>query len=326
MISVIVPAKDSAPSIQACLDALLHQSGVQFGADYEVIVVDDGSTDDTAEKASAMGVRVLCQPNAGPASARNLGAQHAAGDLLLFTDADCIPSAGWVAALAGCFRDAQVAAAKGVYTTQERGLAPRFVQCEYAHKYARMARLERIDFVDTYSAAYRKAVFLQNGGFDLFFPVPSVEDQEFSFRLARQGCKMVFCPAASVQHRHDLTIQEYVERKFGIGYWKTAMLRWMPERAFSDSHTPPEQRWQIVLLGLAGLGVALGLAWPVAWWMSMACLALFYLSSWSLFRFIYQSDKPVLAIAPVMLLVRAAALGCGIGWGVLKPPRRNNRP
>ena len=53
-----------------------------------------------------------------------------------------------------------------------------------------------IDFIDTYSAAYRKEVFIQNGGFDESFRVPSVEDQEFSFRLARKGYRMVFEPCS----------------------------------------------------------------------------------------------------------------------------------
>jgi GT2 family glycosyltransferase len=101
-----------------------------------------------------------------------------------------------------------------------------------------------IDFIDTYSAAYRRDIFIQNGGFNESFPFPSVEDQEFSFRLARKGYLMVFSPNAVVYHHHDRNIYEYLRRKFGIGYWKAIMLHWIPEKTFSDSHTASTQEWR----------------------------------------------------------------------------------
>ena len=86
MISVIVPAKDAANTLGDCLKALLSQEGMQYDRDYEVIVVDDGSTDNTAHLAEEYKVRVIRQSNAGPASARNAGARIARGVLLAFTE------------------------------------------------------------------------------------------------------------------------------------------------------------------------------------------------------------------------------------------------
>ncbi len=321
MISVIVPVKDGAGTLQACLDALLAQEGLRLGEDYEVIVVDDGSQDGSGDLAERAGVRVIRQANAGPAAARNHGAEHAQGGILAFTDADCAPTPGWLRALTAPFANPEVMGVKGAYATRERGLVPRFVQVEYAHKYARMRRQERIDFIDTYSAAYRREVFLQNGGFDPVFPVPSVEDQEFSFRLAAKGYRLVFQPSAVVLHAHDRTLAEYVRRKYNIGYWKAVMLNWLPEKAFSDAHTPPSQRWQIVLLGLALLGALGGLAWARAAWLSLAALAGFALSALPFAAFVSEADPPVLAILPAMLLARAAALGAGVVSGFLRRPR-----
>ena len=321
MISVIIPVKDGAQTLPACLEALLHQDGQQFGVDFEIIVVDDGSRDESANLAAQMGVRVVSQANAGPAAARNLGASLAGGQLLAFTDADCIPMPDWLRQMSAPFENELVVGVKGTYATRERRLVPRFVQVEYAHKYERMLRLERIDFIDTYSAAYRREIFMQNGGFDPIFPVPSVEDQEFSFRLASKGYWLVFQPAAVVLHRHDRSLGEYALRKYGIGYWKAVMINWLPEKTFSDAHTPPSQRWQIVLLGLCVAAGFISLAWRPAGWLALASLAGFFLSGLPFAAFVWKRDRAMLPIVPGMLMARAAALAAGIAAGFLFSPR-----
>lgn len=314
MISIIIPARDAASTLPVCLEALGMQSLTE---PHEIIVVDDGSKDDTAEIARRAGVICLTLPPSGPAAARNYGAQHARGEILLFTDADCVPTMTWAAELSSVFRDRAVAGAKGVYQTREHGLIPRFVQAEYASKYERMARQPSIDFIDTYSAAYRRNVFLTNGGFDISFPAPSVEDQEFSFRLAKKGYKLVFVPTVVVYHRHDLTLREYAARKFWIGYWKAVLLRRHPEKVFSDSHTPPSQRWQIALLALAGMGAMLGGLSPIFFALSLIGLIAFALSAIPFLVFISRYDRPVVFVAPPLLLTRTAMLGAGLVMGFL---------
>jgi glycosyltransferase involved in cell wall biosynthesis len=202
MISVIIPAKDAAKTLGECLQALLDQERFQFGRDYEVIVIDDGSSDDTAQIGEQYAVKVMRQTNRGPATARNTGARSAMGTLLVFTDADCAPSPTWLRDLTEPFQDPAVVGVKGVYRSSQTAIIPRFVQLEYEYKYERMRNQPAIDFIDTNNAAYRKEVFIQNGGFDESFRVPSVEDQEFSFRLARKGYRMVFEHRGSIRN-HD---------------------------------------------------------------------------------------------------------------------------
>lgn len=314
MISIIIPARDAASTLPMCLDALGVQSLTET---HEIIVVDDGSKDDTAEIARRAGAMGFTIPPSGPAAARNYGAQRARGEILLFTDADCVPAMTWAAELSSVFRDCTIAGAKGVYRTSQSGLVPRFVQAEYASKYERMARQASIDFIDTYSAAYRRDVFLANGGFDISFPAPSVEDQEFSFRLAKKGYRLVFVPKAVVYHRHDLTLREYATRKFWIGYWKAVLLRRHPEKAFGDSHTPPSQRWQIALLALAGMGAMLGGSSPIFFALSLVGLIAFALSAIPFMVFIARYDRPLVFAAPLLLLTRAAAQGAGLIMGFL---------
>jgi len=326
MISVIVPAKDAANTLGDCLKALLSQEGMQYDRDYEVIVVDDGSTDNTAHLAEEYKVRVIRQSNAGPASARNAGARIARGILLAFTDADCTPTSTWLRALTQPFTNPEVVGVKGIYKTRQTALVPRFVQMEYEFKYARMKNLETIDFIDTYSAAYRKETFLLNGGFDESFPFSSVEDQEFSFRLARKGYRLIFEPNAAVYHCHDSNLAAYLKRKFGIGYWKAFMLHWIPEKTFSDSHTAPTQRAEILLLALLLATIPFMPFWPIYAAIFFLFILAVFLSMTSRFlMFINQRDPEVIWMAPGMLLGRAGALGFGLLKGFLLPPKSRSR-
>jgi lipopolysaccharide/colanic/teichoic acid biosynthesis glycosyltransferase/glycosyltransferase involved in cell wall biosynthesis len=326
MISVIVPVKDGAKTIEICLQSLLHQEGMELDIDFEVIVVDDGSKDDSVEIAQRSGVKVYRQANAGPAAARNAGARIANGTLLAFTDADCAPSPTWMMNLTQSFHDPEVVGVKGVYRTHQNELVARFVQLEYEYKYARMKKLTFIDFIDTYSAAYRKDVYIFNGGFDESFRQPSVEDQEFSFRLAHKGYRLVFEPSAVVFHYHDRSISEYLKRKFGIGYWKAYMLRWTPEKTFSDSHTAPTQRIEILLLAMFMATIPLIAVLPLfASLLLLFLLVLFFAITSPFLFFISRRDFPVLSVAPWMLIGRAGALGLGLLKGFLLPPKTEKR-
>ncbi|MCL4835987.1 MAG: sugar transferase [Caldilineaceae bacterium] len=320
--SVIVPVYNGQTSITTCLDALSRQSiPLQH---FEVIVVDDGSTDGSraavegwlATKAIAHW-QVMSQANAGPAAARNQGAQLAQSPLLLFTDADCAPSPDWVEALLRVFEQPDIVGAKGTYLTDQTGLTPCFVQAEYEDRYDRMVGSERIDFVDTYSAAYRRAIFLENGGFATVFTTASVEDQEFSFRLAAKGYRLVFAPQAQVKHIHDENLGEYFRRKYFIGFWKSLLTRWHPERMVQDSHTPPVLKVQMLLwAALVGLlpWALLSFVWPLLtpiWWLMGGLLAFFLLSALPFAQKLAQHSWKLVLISPLLLAARSLALGLG---------------
>jgi cellulose synthase/poly-beta-1,6-N-acetylglucosamine synthase-like glycosyltransferase len=207
---------------------------------------------------------------------------------------------------------------KGVYRTRQREWVARFVQLEYEHKYRRMGRLPSIDFIDTYSAAYRRDAFLHSGGFDEAYTTASVEDQELSFRLAREGYRLVFVPQAAVYHRHNTTLAQYARRKFGIGYWKAFLLRRHPDRAVSDSHTPQTLKVQIGLMGLLCLAIPLAPFWPWVRWVALGLAALFVLAAAPLLALIARRDPPVLLLAPWLLAARSLTSGMGLAAGTVR--------
>jgi glycosyltransferase involved in cell wall biosynthesis len=156
-ISVVIPAFNAEATLAGCLQSLAAQR--EPHPPFEIIVVDDGSDDGTARIAESFGVRLLRTPHRGAAYARNCGVTHSQGDILLFTDADCEPAPDWMQALSRPFEDPAVAGARGVYRSTQTSLVARFVQYEYWNKYRGLRSGQRIDFVDTYSAGYRKSIF-----------------------------------------------------------------------------------------------------------------------------------------------------------------------
>jgi glycosyltransferase involved in cell wall biosynthesis len=315
-ISVVIPAYNAAGTLAQCLAALRRQ--VDVPGPFEVIVVDDGSDDATAEVARRFGVTLLQQSHAGPAAARNRGIQAARGELVFFTDADCIPADDWLTAMAQPFVAwPQVVGCKGVYATRQRELIARFVQTEYEVKYRAMAAHEAIDFVDTYSAGYRRTVLLAAGGFDPSFPSASVEDAELAFRLAAQGKHLILNQAAVVWHHHPRTLFQYLRRKALYGFWRARVYARHPSKLRGDSYTPRALWWQLPLTGVGTLAGLFSLFWPPAVWLLAGCLALF---AWACLPFVRQAAQQGLVLAsatPIILWLRALALAGGLLIGAL---------
>jgi cellulose synthase/poly-beta-1,6-N-acetylglucosamine synthase-like glycosyltransferase len=309
-VSVVVPARNAGQTIGECLDSLLTQSEPRER--YEVIVVDDGSTDGTRQVVQGYEVTLLDQSHEGPAAARNRGVAASSGEVVLFTDADCVPAPDWIDEMARPFQDQDVVGVKGAYRTRQRGVMPRFVQCEYEERYERMAKLKQIDFIDTYSAGYRRQIFLTEGGFDTDYPDASVEDQELSFRLAERGYKMVFNPRAIVYHRHPETLRAYFGRKFNIGYWKVRVLRRHPGKALRDSHTPQTLKAQLgLVLVLFVVLLLVPLRWAI-WWAAVLITLLFLLSALPFTVRALRKDLLIGLLSPCFLFLRAVALGLGM--------------
>jgi len=315
LVSVIVPAYNAARTLPACLAALKDQAVSR--SSYEVIVVDDGSTDATREITQSYGVRLLTQPNHGPAAARNLGVQAAQGEILLFTDADCAPAPDWIVAMIEPLADPDVIGVKGAYRTRQRGLVARFVQAEYEDKYDKMRQERYIDFVDTYAAAYRRCVFADGQGFDPAFPRASGEDVEFSYRLARQGYKMVFAPKAVVYHQHVASVLDYLRRKYYVGYWRVRMYRKHPQKALADSHTPQILKAQVGLALLMVATLPASLLWRGFLVGTVMLVVLFGLSTVPFGLKTLKKDPSVALVSPALLFLRALALGIGFGMGIL---------
>jgi lipopolysaccharide/colanic/teichoic acid biosynthesis glycosyltransferase/glycosyltransferase involved in cell wall biosynthesis len=321
MISIVVPAFNAAETVVDCISALTRQRC--HGSDYEVILVDDASTDDTSSLAQDAGAVVIVQERqSGASAARNRGIQASRGEIVCFTDADCVPNVDWLSHLVRPFSDPDIVAAKGVYATSQTQVIARFVQIEYEDKYDLLRRQPRIDFVDTYSAAFRRPVLVANGGFDE--RIHYAEDRELAYRLASRGYQMVFQPAAVVKHLHSDSLYKYVNKKFYIGYYVAQTIRRYPGQSFKDSHTPQVMKIQILLsaLFLASLVAAVFASGRFLNWrflMPLGVLLLFIGTTIPFTVKALRKDRIVGLVSPFLLAVRALALGAGYTWGTLRP-------
>ncbi len=315
--SIIVPAHNAANTIMPCIEALREQD---IGEPYEIIIVDDCSADQTASLVDTADVTLIKhERRSGAAAARNSGIHAATGDILCFTDADCTPKPDWIRQILAPFSDDSIDGCKGTYATHQREIVARFVQLEYEDRYDLVQNLERINFIDTYSAAYRRQIVLANDGFDEQFTF--LEDQELSFRLAARGYEMVFQPEATVYHYHSDSVRSYFRKKFTIGYWKAQIVRRFPGRAIEDSHTPQVLKFQILLVALmtAALFGLVFTRWSAP--LLAAAAVVFLASAVPFISKAWNKDKPVALASPFMLFTRALALGSGYAWGLVRPAR-----
>ena len=312
LISVVIPAYNAQETLGNCLDALERQTMPR--EEYEIIVVNDGSSDGTREATIGRNVVLISQPNRGAAAARNAGAHRARGGIILFTDADCVPEPNWIEAMISPFADQDVVGASGWVCTHQKGLVPRFIQLEYDARYVNIAKHRYIDHINTATGAYRRESFLENRGF--LENLLGAEDVELSFRLANRGHKMVSAPEAIVYHQHPESVLEYARRKYHYGYWRTLVYRKHPHKAVADSRTPQTQKIRIGLLFLLVTAIIGSIFWRGFVWLTGGLALLFLLISLPFWWWVLRKDLEVGLLTPLFLLVAAASVGAGVIAGL----------
>jgi len=259
-VTIVVPVYNAARTIAPCVEACLAQDypGV------EVIVVDDGSTDDTANIVRRYPVRYLRQENAGPASARNRGWRAATGKIVCFTDSDCVPAPDWVSRLVDEYTSGEIAGVGGTYDiANDNNLLAACVHEEIVQRHLKMPR--GVNYLGAFNVSYRRTVLEEAGGFDESYRIASGEDNDLAYRIIERGHSLVFTRDARVSHYHPENLWRYLRHQFWHGYWRMKLYRQHPRMSGGDVYgglldfvQPP------LCVGTLAL-TPLAMIWPVLW-------------------------------------------------------------
>ena len=235
--TVIVCTRNGGARIGSCLRAI----GKLEGVDFETIVVDDGSTDNTAAIVTAdfPEVRLISIPPSGLSAARNTGAAQATGEILAFTDDDCEPDAEWLVRLERAFQHPEIAAAGGP------NLPPPARNPHEAVIRAAPGAPSHVLLDDTHAEhlpgcniAVRREIMESVGGFDPIFRTAG-DDVDFCWRLSDAGHRLGFVPGAFVWHWRRPSIRTFLRQQIGYGKAEKLLLAKHPIR-FGKNR---EARW-----------------------------------------------------------------------------------
>jgi GT2 family glycosyltransferase len=249
-LSVIIPMYNAEAHLRECLSCLAASNEPPL----EIIVVDDGSTDNSLNIAKEFGVRILStEGRKGPAFARNIGAKVAKGEILFFVDSDVCVQPDTVARMGAEFTmDPEVASVMASY---DRWPSAKNFMSQYRnlmHHYVhQQSRREAVSFWAG-CGAIRKDVFLEFGGFDEAYQSPAIEDIELGYRMSAKGLKLVLCSNIEVKHLKRWDVGSVMKTDFFYRAlpWSELTFRsgWMP----NDLNLRISQRISVMLGGLLG--------------------------------------------------------------------------
>jgi glycosyltransferase involved in cell wall biosynthesis len=304
-LSVVIPVHNGGRDFEHCLRRLRDS----YATDFELLVIDDGSTDGSGTVAEAFGARVIRQETAqGPAAARNAGAKAASAPIVFFLDADVAVHPDTVGKVAARFaNDPGLTALFGSYddcpsspglVSQYRNLLHHFVH-------------QQGEFVDdarpaktfwTGCGAIRKSDFIDHGGFDPgLYRRPAIEDIELGYRLTRSGCKIILARDIQATHMKRWTLRNTIKTDiFQRGVpWMLLIKR--SNVAESDLNVKPSQRLCVALAGLMGMLILAAPFMPLALGFIPLGFAAIMLLNRDFYAFLSRVRGPFFAVRAVPL-------------------------
>lgn len=225
-ISVIIPVKNEAKKIGQCLEAVFSQSYMPC----EVIVVDGHSTDETVTIAQKYPVKIFYENFRTRAGANQVGLEHAHGDFIAFTDADCIPKRDWLEHLIIEFHEGIVGVGGGIINIgngiweKSINLAVGTFLGSANSIQGRFFKERRfVNSISGCNSIYRKKDLLFVKGFNV--TLRTAEDTELNRKLQKLG-KLLYTPAAIIFHNHNRGIKDFTKRMYQYGYGRAQSRLW----------------------------------------------------------------------------------------------------
>ena len=294
--SVIIPTHNRASLLRRCLAALAQQTH----PDFEVLVIDEASTDGTSamvrnEFAQCRCIRV--ERRGGPTVARNQAIEVATGSLLVFTDDDCVAPSDWLQRHENYHADPRIGAVGGPLVPTNPSFCDKFYTAHYRDEFVAYRRIERLQGWERLVAgnmSVSRAVFDRVGMFDEHMPRGA--DADLVRRIVRAGYAVIADPAIGVQHLKRYTLQSFlVERYYkscgsvmtDVKEGSLRLRRFVPVLNVVDSW----RDWRNYRLMYGGSFGSFAAFWALAWvnrWVEVAGRAYYY---WTVGRSYSASNR-----------------------------------
>jgi len=234
-VSVVVCAYNAAATLEDNLSSLARLSY----PDYEVIVVNDGSTDATLTIAERYDVRIISVPNGGLSAARNLGLHAASGEIVAYTDADTRVDRDWLSHLVQPFLEHSFAGVGGpnVVPRDDPWVAQCVARAPGGPVHVMLDNVTA-EHIPGCNMAFRRSALLEVGGFDPTY-TKAGDDVDICWRLQDAGHRLGFAPGALVFHHHRATISAYIRQQIGYGEGESFLFHRHADRFNARGH----MRW-----------------------------------------------------------------------------------
>lgn len=249
-VSVVVCSYNGGRTLAQCLESL---QAIDY-PDFEIILVDDGSTDNTAEVAEKFpAVRVIHQPNLGLSEARNVGLRHAKGSVIAYTDSDCFVDPHWLSMLVAKLLCTGDAAAGGPNLSPDDGLVAACVAASPGQPTHVLEDDETAEHIPGCNMAYRREALEAVNGFNPRYRKAG-DDVDMCWRLQLEGMRIAFAPGAFVWHHRRHTPAAYFRQQ--AGYGEAEALLWFDHP--NKMNRRGESIWRGSVYGAASEGLRLG--------------------------------------------------------------------
>jgi cellulose synthase/poly-beta-1,6-N-acetylglucosamine synthase-like glycosyltransferase len=313
MISIVIPTYNADDTIEECLESLLIQiKKIQKKA--EVLVVDDGSTDNTINIVKKYSVKLINQKHKGPAEARNNGWKKAKGDIVIFLDSDCKVGKNWLKNILKPFKDQKVAGVSVKYKTwNEDSWIARFIGYEIEQRHNRIS--ERTNFLASYSTAYRREILKKMNGFDTSFKTASAEDNDLSYRIIQSGYYLIFLKKTYVWHKHSESLLNYFKKQFNHAVWRVFLyLKYLkiPKFIKGDEYAGMKTLIQPFLYLLLLFTIFIS---PYFFYLLFSVLLVIHIPAMAIP--IKKNDYSVAFLIPFLFFIRGLVWLLGLVYGVL---------
>jgi cellulose synthase/poly-beta-1,6-N-acetylglucosamine synthase-like glycosyltransferase len=220
-VSIVVPVLNGEATIQRLLESLLDIDYPK--AKTEIVVVDGMSIDRTRNITAGYPVRFLVEKRKGPNAARNTGIKHALGEIIAFTDSDCIVSKDWIRKTVSNFRDPRIGCVGGDVKGFSDDFFSRYADDSIFPVIRTCKKRKELNSTGPLAGApvgcnmsFRREVFARVGGFDEYIQY-SFEEDELVERVCKAGYRIVLDPQVLVWHKHRTTAKNLLKQAFKYG-------------------------------------------------------------------------------------------------------------